>query len=266
MSEKTTEVKKNGRNDYHRVHLDNVIVEEGFNVREELKGIDELARSIAKFGQQNPGKGYKIRGTEQFVLTGGHRRLAAIKLANEKYGANIQYIDLMSGSNDEKERVMVMLLDGDASQTLSNEEMVRGVGRLLALGMKKKEIMESLAINASQAQKYNLIKAATAPEAVQKMIDEGLISVSKVNALQRENESDEELINAAETFVAEKQAEKESGVKKTRKSKNSLSDVQKLEQALELVDGTNAKAAVVKAIVNKLKANASPEDIAKLLA
>lgn len=260
-----TEEKTIQKSDFFKVSLDAIVVEEGFNVREKLEDVDELAQSIAREGQLTPVIGFKVRGEEKFVLTAGHRRLAAIKLANEKYGANITHVNLMAGKSDDKNRVVIMLLDGDAAKSLSNEEMVKGIKRLIDAGMAKKDIMTSLAIGKSQAQKYNLIKAAEAPAKIQEMIDKGVISVATVNKLQREAESDEQLVALAEEAVAnaEEKGEKKATGKNTKTAK--VSDVDKLEAALSLSGGENAKTALVKSIVNKLKAKASAEEIAKLL-
>lgn len=256
----TAEVLKNTRSDFNKVVLSNIIVEEGFNVREDLKGIDELAKSIAINGQVSPGNGYKVRGTEQYVLTAGHRRFAAIQLANKKYGATITHMNIMTGSSDEKDRVTAMLLDGDATQSLTNEEMVKGIVRLIDLGVSRKEIIDSLAISCSQAQKYNLVKAAEAPKAVQKMIEEGVISVAKVNALQRETQSEEDLVQAAQEYVEDKST---ATSKPREKKKNPVIAI--LEEAISLAEPTSAKAATLLAIVNKLNSGASAKDIAKLL-
>jgi ParB/RepB/Spo0J family partition protein len=239
------------------VLLSNVVVEDGFNVREDLTGIDELAKSIAINGQVTPGIGFKVRGTEQYVLTAGHRRFAAIKLANEKYGANITHMNVMAGSGDEKDRVTAMLLDGDASHSLTNEEMVKGISRLLDLGVSRKEVIDSLAISRSQAQKYNLVKAAEAPKAIQKMLEEGVISLAKVNEIQRATKDEDEQVKLAEE--ASKEGRKPKGEKKVSPV------IAVLEEALSLSDPTNAKVATLTAIVRKLKSNASAEDIAKLL-
>jgi len=250
-------VEKNTKNDYIKVLLKNVVVEEGFNVREDLTGIDELAKSIAMNGQVVPGIGHKVRGTDQYTLTAGHRRFAAIKLANEKYGAKITHMNVMAGSSDEKERVTAMLLDGDASHSLTNEEMVKGIARLLDLGVAKKEIIASLAIGDSQAQKYNLVKAAEAPKAVLKMIEEGQLSVAKVNEIQRATKDEDEQVRLAEK--ASKEGRKPRGEKKA----NPVIAV--LEETLSLSDLASPKAATLQAIVRKLKAKASAEEIAKLL-
>jgi ParB/RepB/Spo0J family partition protein len=254
------------KSDFYKVSIDAIVVEDGFNVRHELVDIDSLAQSIAKEGQINPVIGYKVRGEEKFVLTAGHRRLAAIKLANEKYGAGITHINLMAGKNDEKSRVVTMLLDGEASKSLTTEEMVLGIARLLALGVSNKEIMASIAIGESQAQKYNLIKAAKAPEPIQAMLKNGDISVAGVNKLQRETKSEEELVVKAQEAV--EKAKQKGSTKATTGTagKDKVSaDVAKLEEALSLADPTTAKYAVLKAVVGKLKKKASAEEIAKLL-
>jgi len=254
------------KSDFYKVALAAIVVEAGFNVREDLDGIDELAQSIAKEGQLTPAIGYKVRGEDKFVLTAGHRRLAAIKLANEKYGANITHLTLMAGKADDKSRVVTMLLDGDAAKSLSNEEMVKGIKRLLDAGMDRKEIIASLAIEKSQAQKYNLVKAAQAPQEVQDMLDAGVITVATVNKLQRESSNDEELVALAKEAVKDAQEQgKKKATGSNTKNKKVSADVAKLEEAIELADPTSAKAAMLKAVVNKLKSKASAEEIAKLL-
>lgn len=218
--------------------------------------IDALAKSIAKMGQKVPVVCSKVRGSEEFLLTAGHRRLAAIKLANEKYGANIDRVDVMLDKGDDETRNMLMLLDGEGSKPLTNQEMVKGVSRLIELGVSKKDIVDGLAMGLSPAQRYNLVKAAEAPEAIQKMIEKGLISVAKVNALQREAKDEKELVSLAEKVVADK--------KSGNKEKKVPAVVQKLIDAVELnPKGKGAKLAG--AIANALKDGASAEEIAELL-
>lgn len=241
------------------VQLESIDIEEGFNVREDFGDIDSLAKQIAKQGQKQPLKG--VRNGNRITLTAGHRRLQAIKIANEKYGAKIERATVMTERADAKTRVLEMLIDGDGSKPLTNPEMIKGITRLLEMGVSRKEIIDSLGLGLSQAQKYNLVAAAEAPDVVKKMIEKGLISTAKVNDLQRKTSSDEELIEVAQEFVENKN--KEAGEKKVKKK--SISDVEKLEMAIELSNSTNSKTAIIKAVVNKLKAGASPEVIAKLL-
>jgi ParB/RepB/Spo0J family partition protein len=248
------------KTDMLKVRLDAIDVEEGFNVREDYGDIEGLAKQIASQGQKQPLKG--VRNGERITLTAGHRRFEAMKIANEKFGANIQYALVITEKVDDKARVLEMLIDGEGSKPLTNSEMVKGITRLLEMGVSKKEIVDSLGMGLSQAQKYNLVKAAEAPKAIQKMIEEGVISAAKVNALQRETTSDEELVEAAQKFVEEKKTEKEQP-RQPRVKKQGV--VELLEEAIELADPTSPKVANLKAIVRKLKSGASAEDIATLL-
>ena len=257
------------KSDFFKVLISAIIVEKGFNVRQDMGDIDALAQSIAAIGQQVPLIATKVRGEDAFKLTSGHRRLAAIKLANEKYGAGITQVNVMSASGDEKNRVLTMLLDGEGAKKLTAAELASGFKRLKEeFKMKPQDIGASVGL--SQAQVYNIIAVAKAPEAIQKMVENGDISVALVNEIQRTTKDAEEQVSLAEEAVANAKAEAPEGKKKKATSSNAKtskvsSDVAKLEAALELADPTTAKASLLKAIVNKLKSKASAEDIAKLL-
>lgn len=257
------------KSDFFKVLISAIIVEDGFNVRQDMGDIEALAKSIATLGQQVPIIATKVRGEDAFKLTSGHRRLAAIKIANEKYGANIDYVNVMGASGDEKSRVLTMLLDGEGAKKLTAAELAAGFKRLKEeFNMKPADIGENVGL--SQAQVYNIIAVANAPEAIQKMVDAGEISVALVNEIQRTTKDADEQVKLAEDAVANANADAPEGKKKKATSSNAKTnkvsaDVAKLEAALELADPTTAKAANLKAIVNKLKAKASAEDIAKLL-
>jgi len=248
------------KTDIMLVLLSAILVEDGFNVREEMGDIDALARSIAKMGVRNPLEGRKVG--DKVMLTAGHRRLLATSVANKKYIGKpgflqepIERVKVLTTKGSDIDRNLVMLLDGEGAKSLTNPEMVKGIARLIDAGMKPKDIIDSLGVSLSQAQKYNLVKAAKAPAAVQALLEEGKVSLATVNKLQREAADDAELIDLVNEAV-------ESGEKSTKKVS---ADVKRLEDALALADPTSAKAAMLKAVVNKLKAKASPEDIAKLL-
>jgi len=252
-------IKVTKKTDMLMILLSAIVVEENFNPRKEnnFGDIDGLAKSIAEIGQDQPLKVCKVRGEEKYILTAGHRRLRAIKLANSKYNAGIERVNCIISSGDEKRRLFTALLDGDGVQKLTNSEMVQGVKRLLEMGISSKEIVASLGINKSQAQAYNLVAAAKAPEAIQQLLDDGVISVAVVNRLQRETSSDDELVEKAQEEVAKGKG------KSTKKKVSPI--IATLEEAIKLSDETSPKVATLKAIVNKLKRKASAEDIAKLL-
>jgi ParB family chromosome partitioning protein len=258
------------KSDFFKVAISAITVEEGFNVRKDMGDIDALAQSIAAIGQKVPLTAVTVRGKDEFILTAGHRRLAAIKLANKKYGAKIEYVNVMRDKGDDKGRLLTMLLDGEGAKKLTASELATGFKRLKEEhGMKPKEIGKTIGM--SQAQVYNILAVSKAPLAIQKMIEAGEISVTLVNEIQRTAKGDEaKQIDLANEAVANANAEAPEGKKKKATSSNAKTskvsaDVAKLEAALALADATTAKASILKAIVNKLKSKASAEDIAKLL-
>lgn len=249
------------KTDMLKILLTAIIVEAGFNPRKDdnFGEIEDLAKSIATMGQDKPLKVVKVRGEDKYLLTAGHRRLQAIHIANDKFNAGIERVDCIVGDSDEKSRLLTALLDGEGVQKLTNAEMMDGISRLLSLGVKKGEIVNSLGLDKSVAQRYNLVKAAEAPKAVKQMVKDGLISVAKVNDLQRKTNSNKELIEAAEEFVKKG---------KTTPKKKTSKEVATLEEAVVIALGENPKsasAATLKAVVNKLKSGASADKIAKLL-
>lgn len=259
------------KSDFFKVALAAIVVEKGFNVRTDLGDIDALAKSIATIGQLVPITATKVRGEDKFLLTAGHRRLAAIHLANKNYGANITQVNVMGATGDGKTRLLTMLVDGEGSKNLSASEMATGFKRLKEeFGMTPKEIGDNVGL--SQAQVYNIIAVTKAPEAIRKMVEDKLISVALVNEIQRTTKDADEQVKLAKEAIenAEATAESKDAPKKKATSSNAKTskvsaDVAKLEAAIELADPTSAKAATLKAIVNKLKNKASAEEIAKLL-
>lgn len=261
------------KSDFFKVVLSAIVVEAGFNVRTDLGDIDKLAKSIAQLGQQVPVIATKVRGEDKFLLTAGHRRLAAIHIANKKYGANITQINVMGAKGDEKQRVLTMLLDGEGSKKLTTSELATGFARLKEMGMKPKEIGENVGV--SQAQVYNIIAVSKAPQTIQDMVEAGEISVALVNEIQRTTKDADEQVKLAMEAVAnvqdapatdgEEAPKKKKATSSNAKTSKVSTDVAKLEAAIALADPTSAKAATLKAIVNKLKSKASAEDIAKLL-
>lgn len=266
------------KSDFFKVALAAIIVEAGFNVRTDLGeddgSLDALAKSIAKLGQQVPIIATKVRGEEKFLLTAGHRRMAAIEIANKKYGANITQVNVMGAKGDEQTRVLTMLLDGEGSKKLTASEMAAGFARLKDMGMKPKEIGEQVGV--SQAQVYNILAVAKAPKVIQEFVEKGLMSVALVNEIQRTTKDADEQVKLAQEAIDDANAEvevptgevapkKKKATSANAKTSKVSADVAKLEAAIELADPASAKVAILKAIVNKLKSKASAEDIAKLL-
>jgi len=114
--------------DLIRVNLKNITIDPGYNVRQDMGDLDELARQIAENGQCVPGKVRPSEDGKSAILVDGHRRYKAIQLANEKHGAKIETFLCTTeekGANEESRIVdMFMYNTGKALTLLEQAEVV----------------------------------------------------------------------------------------------------------------------------------------------
>lgn len=276
---KTEEKKREVRGrETFMIPISKIEIEKGFNPRKKnnFGDIDELAQSIAKGGQEDPAELFKVRGEDRYILTRGHRRMMAIAIANEKYIGKDGYmtekiteLEAFKGSSDLKDRLIAAMRDsGGNIVKLTNAELIATFARLQdEVGVSPKELIGIVPMSTAQA--YNVLAVLKAPKAIQKMVQDDLISIALVNQIIRKTKDLDKQVELAEEAVGKAQVETPEGKVKKATAKHSsaktLSPIEVLEAALELADPTTAKAALVKSIVNKLKKKASAEDIAKLL-
>jgi ParB family chromosome partitioning protein len=235
---KTNETK---RTDIFLVDPRNVTVEEGFNVRKDMGDIEGLAKSVVECGVLVPIEGYKVRGEDRYVMTDGHRRLAAVMLALE-YNAKgvkgfediskIEMIRLLPTSANTEDRLYIMAITGEKKKDLTDLEKADMYSRLLefsiAKGRKKgeavKEICTRLAV--SQATFYNTIKLNELPEEIKQHIAKGAISGNTVIAITRDIKDADKQTKAVEEAVFEAELSAEKTGKKAKKA--SVKDVKGL--------------------------------------
>jgi len=179
--------------DMYRLPLSVVTVDPTFNKRTDYGDMDELARQIAAVGQRVYGKVRLSDDGQSAVLIDGHRRLKAIQIANEKYGAKIETFLCMAeekGANEESRIVdMFMFGTGKPLTLLEQAEAIKclqGYGWDIAkiaktLGKTAPYISQLLTLNGSshalrEAVKKNTIsptaaiKLATTPVSKQEAI------------------------------------------------------------------------------------------------
>lgn len=241
QKETQTPVNETKRTDIFLVDPRNVTVEEGFNVRKDMGDIHSLAKSVVECGVLVPIEGYKLRGTEQYVMTDGHRRLEAVMLALKNHAAGkagfediskITRIRLLPTSSNTEERLYIMAITGEKKKDLTDLEKADMYSRLMEFEKAKnkskgeavKDICTRLAI--SQATFYNTLKLNALPEEIKVSIAEGKISGNTVIAIVRDIKDETAQIKAIEEaiFEAEVTAEKTGGKAK----KASVKDVKGL--------------------------------------
>ena len=199
----STETLKTERTDLQQVDHRNIVVEEGFNHRgsNNFGDIEALAKNIVANGVIEALIGYKVRGKDEFVLTEGHRRLKAIKLAFKlheegKSGfedlSKILRIPLRSTSSDKKERLLIMATTGFGKVPLTDLEKANLYNDLITMdieqGLKRGEAIKSLIgrLGISQASVYNILKLNDLDDDIKAFISSGQISGSTVVTLTRE--------------------------------------------------------------------------------
>jgi ParB family chromosome partitioning protein len=126
-----TDVLVTKRTDIMLVDPRNITVEEGFNVRKDMGDLEGLAHSVVTDGVIVPIEGYKVRSEDRYVLTDGHRRLAAVKLALKFHAegkagfedvSKIQLIRLIPSSANIKDRLYIMAITGEKKKDLTDLE------------------------------------------------------------------------------------------------------------------------------------------------
>ena len=275
MSETNTEMEtlKTKKTDLMLIDPRNIIIEDNFNVRSDYGDIDELAKSIVEVGQLEPIMVAKQRGTEQYILTDGHRRMKAILKAIEQ-GHSIQYVKAIIATGNMEDRIFAMVITGIGKKPLNNLEEGEAYKRLKAYGYENKDIAAK--VGKSLQHIYNMLKLADTPQQVKKYIINGDISGNTVVSLLKDVKTAEDLLRVVEEAVLaseiEHEEETKAGKTPTKKKKATarhtgvLTPIKKLEMALDIaVDKGYENMQLLHEIVTKLGVKESkPEQIAKL--
>jgi len=263
MEETKVEIMETKRNNMFKVSPYNIIIEDGFNTRQDYGNIDELKNSIIENGQLEPVIGHKKNGTEQYVLTDGHRRYTAIMKAIEE-GHDIPYISLTIGSSNQEDRIFAMVVTGTGKKPLTAVEEGEAYKKLVNLGYSVEKIAKR--VGKSIPHVYNLINIGNMPEIVKQEIQEGTIAASTVVRLSKEVKNVDEFKERVNNAVTQAKAEGKKRATNTAVLDNGLSPQQKLLKAYQLCDdkesnGAKQLIALYNLFENK---NSLPSDILKV--
>lgn len=253
----TIELLRTTKDDLWKIDPRNIVIEEGFNVREDMGDIEALLKSILEMGQIDPVIGYKKRGEDKFVLTEGHRRHAAFMLGIE-LGHDMGKMKLVIGSSNPEDRIFSMIATGIGKKRLTVIEEAEAYKRLINMGYKAAEIARKVV--KTNAHISNLLKLAEVPKEVKNEIVKGNIKGTTVLAILKETKDDfSALTNRVKKAVAvmveaeEKQATlgstKKAKKKVTTKEVGILTPMQKFAEVAELLtDNESEKAELIKTL------------------
>jgi ParB family chromosome partitioning protein len=280
------ETLKTKKTDLLMIDPRNIVVEEGFNVRTDMGDIDALSQSIVEVGQLEPITVCKQRGTDKYILTDGHRRMAAILKAIEN-GKEIPYVRAIVSTGNVEDRIFAMVITGIGKKPLNSLEEGEAYKRLKAYGYDVKTIASK--VGKSLPHIYNMLKLADVPQLVKQHISDGNISGNTVVTLLKDAKTADDLLRIVEEAVAASQTEQEvaeptteettegatEGATKAKPAKKKaatarhagiLSPMKKLEEALDIsMQKGYGNIQLLHDIVSKLNnKNSKPADIAKL--
>lgn len=193
----------------------NIVVEEGFNVRQDMGDIVALANSIISIGLQVPLKCKKIHGSEKWKLIDGHRRMEAIQYAMNQ-GHDVKYVDVMPFVGNEEDQLLTMIATGTGQKALNDIEQAECIRRLVGFHYSVHEIAPK--IGKSVPHVYMLLNISKTPKVVKDAIADGKISAYAVTEIIKNTEDKDEDVIKEKVLEAVSHAQKNSVDGKVKKA------------------------------------------------
>ena len=229
----TAEKKEDGRpprKDVYFLKLEDINIEEGFNVRQDYGDLKELSDSIESNGIRVPIRGYKKNGA--YWITDGHRRYKAAKML-EKKGIEvlIPFLADNRGEGSQEQRVIDMLICNEGKK-LNPVEEAEAISRLINYGFSEAQIRQKTGF--SKVYICNLKLLQSAPQKLKNLIIGNIVSATLTMQVLREEKDFETAIEVIENAISQNSVggdKKKITSKDIRKSKgnnNSYSALKKI--------------------------------------
>lgn len=247
----------------------NIVVEEGFNVRQDMGDIEALANSIVSIGLQVPLKAKKIHGSEKWKLIDGHRRMEAIQYAMNQ-GYELKFVDVVPFVGNEEDQLLTMIATGTGQKALNDVEQAECIRRLVDFHFSVREIAPK--IGKSVPHVYMLLEISKMPKIVKNAISDGKISTYAVTDIIKSVEDKDENVIKEKVLEAISHAQKNAVDGKVKKATSKNLDAPKFSpskslksfrKVLETDEFTqdNPRVAVVKEFINLLDTKSVEEII-----
>ena len=228
------ETNKTTKTDIYKIDPRNIVVEDGFNSREDFGDIDTLAKQIEENGILNPISVVPFKdesGNEKYRLIDGERRYRAVMSLLDR-GVTIDRIPaLFQPKSADQKALLVQQIIRNEGKGFNEMELAIAYKKLLDEGMSKEEIAEKIAGGKHSKVNYCL-GHLNRDERVQKLIADGKVSgvlVRQIYSAHGKDDKDgavKELLELAERV--EGKIETDGNSKKARATKKDLlsNDVQ----------------------------------------
>lgn len=231
----STQVNKTKRKDTMLVDPRNILFNED-NVRRDLGDIDELMNSIIENGLEVAVKAKKVRGTEEYLLVDGHRRLTAIKKAIEQ-GHDIPYVEVVPYNGNDEDAIFSMVITGTGQKALTEMEQAEAFKKLVGLHYKPEEIAKR--VGKSVPYVYNMLTLANAPKEIRDKVHDGEVSGGTVVQIVKQTSSATEQVEIVKDAIAD--AQKNGKKKATAQNVPSLKAKTPIQKLNELIEKLNER-------------------------
>ena len=228
------ETNKTTKTDIYKIDPRNIVVEDGFNSREDFGDIDTLAKQIEENGVLNPISVVPFKdedGNEKYRLIDGERRYRAVMSLLDR-GVSVDRIPaLFQPKSADQKALLVQQIIRNEGKGFNEMELAIAYKKLLNEGMTKEEIAEKIAGGKHSKVNYCL-GHLNRDERIQKLIADGKVSGVLVRQIYSAHGKDDkngavkELLELAERV--EGKIETDGNSKKARATKKDLlsNDVQ----------------------------------------
>lgn len=167
----------------YQIPLEKVFVMKDFNGRTVFTGIDELAESILKNGQENPGT-VIVLNNGTFAITKGERRFRALKLLEEKGHGKQVFKAFLSERNVTLDELYFSELSTQHVSHLLPQEIGGMLQKLLSMNYTQGQIAAKI----GRSPKYvsDMIAFCREDKEVKDLVTDGKITVTTVMKARKE--------------------------------------------------------------------------------
>ncbi len=175
-----------------RIPVAQILVEEGFNAREEQSFVDDelqqLADSMLEAGQMNPIRVVQVPGEEKYVLTDGERRYRAAKLIVKQHpNFTLQAITTDMAHATPLDRITTQYV-ANGGRPFTDYEKASLIARMKDMGVEPKDISRRLGIHLQMV--YNFLKAIEVGEEGMRALRNGEVSLTTLTDIARKAQVD----------------------------------------------------------------------------
>jgi ParB family chromosome partitioning protein len=210
-----------GRSEIYKIDPRIIELDESYNVRVSLNGIDELAQSIKENGVKVP-MSVRIDG-DRVLLVRGHRRFAAVQKLIEE-GIEILNVPCTSERMGEEDRVLDLIISNDGEK-LNPLEMGEVFQRLVNFGWNQVKIAQRA--GTTQANVSSCLKLVSAPVKAKQAIIDGIMASSLVLSIVNESKTEKEINEKIDKAYEVSEQNSTNGAKK-KVTKRSIAEKQNI--------------------------------------